>query len=76
MKAPERYVIRTMSVCLVLTVSTPRLHMKFVIALVIRLWKKFADFVHISMSDIIPEICTVVVLTGNSSLTKKISYNV
>ena len=40
--------------------------MMFVIALVIRLWKKFVDFVHRSMSHIIPEICTVLVLIGNS----------
>jgi len=38
----------------------------FVIAIVIRLWKKFVEFVHINISDIIPEICTVVVLIGNS----------
>ena len=49
-----------------LSVSTPGLHMMFVITLVIRVWKKFADFVHISMSDIISEICAVVVLIGNS----------
>jgi len=54
------------SACLVLTVSTPGLHMMFVIAHVIRLWRKFTDIVHISMSDIIPENCTVVVLIDNS----------
>jgi hypothetical protein len=52
--------------CLVLIVSTMGLHKMFVIALVIRLWKKFGDLVHISMSEIISEISTVVVLIGIS----------
>ena len=58
------------SACLVLTVPAPGLHMTFVIALVIRLWRKFTDIVHISMSGIIPEICTVVVLIGNPNLQR------